>query len=779
MNWNDILLKLAGAEGIGLTQTVHSVVLETWLPAWLLPFLLAGAGFAAFALYRREKSLKGTRYVVISLLRMLAYWTLILLIAAPQVRVTGEGVRPGRIPMILDASGSMSIKDAPDKKRRLDQAITVADLLLRHADDPALGDVKVAGILEGKECLVYPGIGKTDPAGSPGNTQPVVYTADGEYTSLAKMLNDALESNGMMSCPGIILLSDGANNVNDGLNNVLAKLHKKRIPVYLHGVGTTTFRDLSIFAIQMDHILFLNEKCRADIRLHQTSMTGETVHVTAQVEGQEVYRGDHKLSQEGDSLVKIEFTPAKTGVFELHVKVDPLVGEATEENNVFVKNFRVIDQKIRVLLAFGTPSWEYRYLVGAFSRDQRVEYKSFLLDADERRTDSTVNQESVFLKKLPASKEELNRNYDLIFLSGLDMGLIEPGFSKALREYIEESSGGVVFCSDPYYIPYTLKNTPLEELIPVTIPRVLGRTYSDELDRPALEPLKFQMTDDGIDNELLGFSADKVENRKIWELIPPVYTVYRQGRLKPGAMMILAAFKNERQQKFPAIIMSSYGRGNVLFMGFDSTWRWRKEFGDRFFRDFWGKAVQTLGLPHLLNESMQSVLFVSNENCRVGERLGITARVFDQQFKPHLAASVAMKISDPKQGKEETIELAAIPGRDGMYRGDYIPKENGILNFSLDPKFGARDLSVRVLSAKREFVNCTLDMPLLEMIAKETGGKVFSMEEASTLIQTIAESRKKDILVNSFTIWDSPFMMILAILMFCLEWILRKLYSLD
>jgi CBS domain-containing protein len=58
--------------------------------------------------------------------------------------------------------------------------------------------------------------------------------------------------------------------------------------------------------------------------------------------------------------------------------------EITLDNNAYVRPVRVIDEKVRVLMVFGTPTWEYRYLHGAFDRDKRVRTRVYLESLDRR-----------------------------------------------------------------------------------------------------------------------------------------------------------------------------------------------------------------------------------------------------------------------------------------------------------------------------------------------------------------------------------------------------------
>src|SRR5262249_43823283 len=51
--------------------------------------------------------------------------------------------------------------------------------------------------------------------------------------------------------------------------------------------------------------------------------------------------------------------------------------------------------------------------------------------------------------------------------------------------------------------------------------------------------------------------------------------------------------EQQRQARQQALIVrQNYGRGQVLFVGLDSTWRWRYRIGDTYPPRFWGQVIR-------------------------------------------------------------------------------------------------------------------------------------------------------------------------------------------
>ena len=47
-----------------------------------------------------------------------------------------------------------------------------------------------------------------------------------------------------------------------------------------------------------------------------------------------------------------------------------------------------------------------------------------------------------------------------------------------------------------------------------------------------------------------------------------------------------------REKRNALIARQNYGLGRVLYVGLDSTWRWRKGVGDVYHHRFWGQVVR-------------------------------------------------------------------------------------------------------------------------------------------------------------------------------------------
>ncbi|HBC85648.1 MAG TPA: hypothetical protein DCZ94_01710 [Lentisphaeria bacterium] len=737
---------------------LHHIRIESWISTWLLPFIAVAIIGLCFYHYSREKGLNRRKKAILITLRSLAYISLLLILSFPKLSIEGEGALPGTVSVVLDSSESMQIKDDNEKTR----FAKAAEVFKAIKDNTRYRkEIKIEGFSAGKDFKDI--------------ENPDKILADAEYTSINQMLEKGIEKQKGEYCPGIILLTDGAHNSPEDPENALKLFQKLGIPVYACGLGKERSKDISAEYILGEDVVFLNEKAKIYVNVNQNGYTGDDTELKLYLGDKSVYTGRHKLDKDGEISFPVEYVPRTKGTYQLKVEVSSMPGEVTTENNIYIKNVRVIDEKIKILLLFGTPSWEYRYLMGALERDKRVDVKAWLAMADKRLFKKGSDRLSL-LASLP-DKKDLGKSYDIIFISKLDAIALPPEFQQSIRKFVEEQGGSLAVIADMVSIPYSFKATPLEEMMPLTITERTGRSYKNEMFDVLKDEMRFEVTDDGSSHQLVAFSGNKDENKKIWSGLPPIYNCYTSGRPKPSAINLVALATGSGRQKYPAIVFHSYGKGTVLFMGFDSTWRWRKEFGDRYFRDFWSKAVQFLGLPHLLNESAQSTIFVGKETCYSGEKIGFRAKVCNPDYSPVITDQIKMTVNE--NGVDKQVDMNSVANRPGIYKAEYMPETPGTLKIALPAQYSARPVELRIIKPQLEFHNSGLNKTLLEKISKNTGGGFYTAEQADQIMADLYKNRHKAPINVKISLWDSMLLLLLSLCLFSAEWYFRKIYYLD
>jgi hypothetical protein len=85
---------------------------------------------------------------------------------------------------------------------------------------------------------------------------------------------------------------------------------------------------------------------------------------------------------------------------------------------------------------------------------------------------------------------------------------------------------------------------------------------------------------------------------------------------------------------------------------------------------------------------------------------------------------------------------------------------------------------VRVGDLNTEYIDSEMRETMLRRIAEETGGKYYTPDKLSTLVEDIALSKRGVTVVNQMDLWDMPFNFLLLLGLVTAEWGYRKLRGL-
>jgi hypothetical protein len=258
------------------------------------------------------------------------------------------------------------------------------------------------------------------------------------------------------------------------------------------------------------------------------------------------------------------------------------------------------------------------------------------------------------------------------------------------------------------------------------------------------------------------------------------------GQLAPGS-------KPERERAL--IARQNYGFGRVVFVGLDSTWRWRFKTGDRYHHRFWGQVVRWAASDRPLVAGNDTVRFGPREPIyATGDEPEIVVRLSDPTVKlspEALAALRLWRIED--DGKEENLGL--IP----LTRSERQPRELDARLRDLTPGQYAIELVVPELGDRllatpggdgqpkplratfsvampdsAESVVLVADWPLLEDLAAKSGGKVYAPEQVGELAEQLLKQTATRTYPVETKLGQSWWTLIAFLLLVTVEWVARK-----
>ena len=453
----------------------------------------------------------------------------------------------------------------------------------------------------------------------------------------------------------------------------------------------------------------------------------------------------------------------------------------------------VIDTRTRVLLIAGGPSWDYRYVTTLLQRDDTIDVSCWLQSADL----SAVRDGDIVIDHLPTSAEELFQ-YDVVILMDPEKSEFDEPWCRLVDKLITEHGGGLLLAAARTHSPAFLRERalkPLHDLLPVTLDPEADLLLN-QIGHYQLSASAFEIPQAAYAHPVLRLADDAVSTKLAWQGIGDVYWHYPVLREKPVATVLMRHGHLRMKNAFGGHVLAAVqfvGAGRTGFLGFDSTWRWRR-FGPELYDRFWVQLVRYLSEGKLLGGSKRATLLVENEHPVLGEAVTVTARLLDARFEPLVRDEVSAQYFVEDQKVD--FPLTARRDRPGWFEGRFVPDRVGSYRIRLalpgvapggpPPRGGPPPLEVgesaeverEVLVSRPnlEILHPQMNKAALMTIAEQShGGRYWEIDEVEALPGVIPDLHE-EIPVRSrpTTLWDNWKVLTLLVSLLSVEWAVRK-----
>lgn len=795
--------RLLGIEAGHEQGTIWSLE-HTW-PLWpslTLLLLAAAVVFVVTVYWHESRRAHGVYRMGLAAIRLCLVAIVLLMIAQLALSLKRTGLP--YVAVMVDDSQSMTIVDRYDEKRRdgLLERIrqtqpdnyqlsrwNLARTLLTERDGALLAgiakDYKLrAYFLEDSPRGVrpsFPSVGHPDtpPNGRAGVNELLEETRAIEKPSVessrlgAAVLTVLDELRGTAPA-AVVLLTDGVNTEGPSLAEVVAR--RKDVPLLVVGLGSDEpIKDLKISDLLVDPRVFVNDVVNFELKLSGTGFQGSRVSVVLREQGKPdvLAKIDVLVGPDGQpQQIRLPYRPTEVGQFRYVVEVAPQEGELQTENNRQQRTVEVHKEKIRVLLAQAYPSFEFRYLRQMLQREETIELKWVLQNADLEYARQDPSALSVF----PVERDELFA-YDVIILGDVDPARLSASTMQNLVDFVDQpgKGGALVLIAGAKYMPGTYRDTPLARLMPIE----LGSIKYPDPNLAVTEAFVVQPTELGLACPSMYLGDTPAETRTIWANLPPLYWLLEAPDLKPAART-LAEHPTRRGhdgRPLPVICMQYVGAGKVLLHATDETYRWRKRIGDLFFARYWIQTIRFLCRSKLDGQGRSATLSTDRRQYTLGESVRMRVRFADQRLAPAEDDGVTV-VLEHQGHKTRRIQL----GRTGAGRGDFegiadSPSEGSYHAWVAIPAMEGKAPAVdfTVAAPPGEFERVQMDSTALKNAAKQTGGRFYTFESARRLLKDLPPGRQVPIeSLPPKPLWNKWPLVLLFLVLLTTEWILRK-----
>ncbi len=790
------------------TVPFAALTCRSWFPLWaaVLLFVLAAGGVVFLYLIESARVKLGWR-LLLAAIRVTLVGLILFLALRPAWLHETRGDKAKPVVLLVDASESMAAADPrPGTADRWRTAVafdlvppnqpvpempSTESIPANTPDKPTRLDIARAALTNPRLDLVKK-LGKTGPveAAAFGVTrdgldpkEPNWLTGlkpDRPRTAIADTVFDLLKRDENQQPAAVVLVTDGRENASGrSLDDLARECVRAGVPVHVYGVGSSSFTQLQIRDVISQDALFVDDTAVVPVRFRGKGFGGRgRVEFKLLLNGREVATETVDAKDGDDQKAALRFVPTKQdaetlGKQELKV-VARYIGDTDVLTDEAVKAVKVVDRKLKVLGVDSQPRWDFKFIQRGLLRDRRCEAKFILTDGDPK----AMKSGDPFLPNFPATRPELFA-YDLLILGDIPASYLTPDQQTWVREFVAEG-GGLIQIAGKASAPTTFDKTPLADVLPVEFKPTKFKMDPDS----RTEGFRPVPTAAGERSALLGLDDVPAESKRVWATLPPVMWHFPITKLKPGAETFLVhpTAKLPDGKPMPLLVGHYYGKGYVLFAGFDETWRWRRNEADKYFYRFWSQAVYVCGAPRTLGTKLTQ-LSLDTSDPTAGRTGQVYARLLTSELKPIQVDKISGTVSqtDDVNAPTTSVILNSLPGQPGEFVATVPFNKPGRYTMKVENGDDTATLEYRVnLPTDHELSAGPMNEEGLRALAESTGGKFYREEDLHRLPDELKPKTTPFVEKGEVDLWTwNHWWWALLLLLFAAEWTIRKVNSLS
>jgi len=729
------------------------------------PVLLVVAAATALAVlalltYRGVPTTDRTRdRVVLVGLRLAAVAVLLFCLFRPTLILKAAVPQQNFLGILIDDSRSMSIADREGQPR--------SAFIQQQLNGP---NAQLLAALSQKFVVrFFRFSSNSDRVGTAGDLK-----FGGTSTRLAPALDRARDELAGLPLAGLVMVTDGADTSDAAIDETLAGLKARSIPVFTVGVGQERFaHDVQVTRVETPRAVLKGTALVVDVVLSQSGYGGKTVPLSVEDDGRIVSTQEVTLPADGESAtVKVRFTANEAGARLFRFKVPTQTGEQVTQNNARDALIEVNDRREKILYFEGEPRFEMKFIRRAVQDDKNLQVTILLRTAENKYWRGDVSDKDELLGGFPKTREELFA-YRSIILGSVEAASFTPEQLRMLADFVNKRGGGLLMLGGRRaFAEGGWGGTPVGEVLPVVIENANAKYFSELPARPTRAGATFPVTQ---------VAGDERASSAKWNDLPPVSSVNSVRQAKPGATVLLTGVDNRKQDQI-VLAYQRYGRGKAIAMPIQDSWLWRMDakiaVTDTTHAMFWRRLIRWLvdGVPEQVN------LTTTADRVEPGEPIKLSAEVLDRAYVEVNDSRVIARVTSPT-GKSTEVPVEWTVTKDGDYRTSFVPDESGVYDVRVTAARDQKDLGsaamhVRVSAGDAEYFDAAMRSTLLKRIAEDTGGRFFTTADVAALPEAISYSGRGVTVVEERELWDMPALFLALISLVAAEWGYRRVRGL-
>jgi hypothetical protein len=707
----------------------------------LVAIALVIAGIiAAFAYYRFTlPPLPQGRRIVLSALRSVSLALLLVLLFEPIVRIVHRDEQPPRVAVLIDDTQSMTVKDKNGDR---------ASLVRQWLRDGRLKNLP--GSVQTKYYTF------TSKLHGGETSAPDSLAFAGETTDLSAVFSQLKDRLVKDNIQAGIIVTDGDYTVG---KNPLYDAKSLGIPLYAVGVGDTNEqKDILVEKVVTNNVAFAETKVPVQATIRSSGFQGENVEVTVS-EGKNVL--DRKVVQLASGTkeyaVQLSVEPKEEGVKKYVVSVSNLPGELTERNNSQTVFMKVLRSKLRIVLVAGAPGPDVSAVRQALQEDGHFSIEAFVQKSANDFYEGRFSQ-------------SILDSADCLLFIGFPSAATSQSVLQQLKDVIDRAKKPLMFIASST-IDYNrlLVFQPYLPFLWSVLPPGEVQVFPSLADRYKNHPL---------------ITLEGSMTPEAWSQLPPINKNNTAYRAKPEAEMLCAVSYMNVVLPEPLIIIRNINHQRSFAVTGQNIWQWRlmaqgNAQTEKFFPMFISNAIRWL----TTKEDAKNVRVAPLKQIfTTAEPVDFIAQVYDEQFQPMDNAEVNVEIH--KGDESSQIALHAVGN--GVYEGSAEGLGEGDYSYTGKANSGGRLYGedggrFSIGGVNVEFIETKMNKPFLEQLAFKTGAKYYDIAASGGLNDDLVrENRfqtKELVQASEIELWNWQYFLAVLVLLFAIEWFVRKLHG--
>lgn len=792
------------SEAIPVIAQIEQVFWARPLSVGTLVAIFAAIVVLSLYLYRRPWGLPLWLRGILVVSRVLVLALLVATLMEPTAVRTEEHTRERSLPVLVDVSESMSMKDqrklpeeiveaaaalgmAPlDEEINADQAVMELDAGQRQKITASSRLDLAKAVLVDSARPIFESLGENlDLSYHSFGQSPrlisddtvvaaedlAVLEATDPGTSIASSL-EAVANSGGIPPAGIVLLSDGIDSATSQRSEaVLRDLGAREIPVYTVPLGLPDPDDVSINNIVMQEVAFSGDRVPVRVHLQSEGYEQRTARLSVLLNNRRVssrvvrFEGGLQF-EEVDFRVDIY----EKGAAQIDVVIEPFDDEVSITNNRITRSIRVVNEKVNVLYIEGNARWEFRYLRAILKRDPRINATFIASNVGPE----VARNSPEHIERFPSKREEAFM-YDLVILGDVDAAFFNDEELGLLEELIRDRGASLLMLCGPMHSPGSYKGTPVQTMLPV-------RFDPDEKWAEVSESVYPVLTPEGRSSLVMTLENEDDLNDRIWSRMAPMDQLPPLLAAKPGATVLaVLSDSTERDQSYPLVAWQRYGTGKCMSIASDRLWRLRYKTGDKYHWRVWSQCIQFMTLSRLMGEHKRIRLETDRSSYFVGSQGRLYAHVLDDDFEPVVQSGFDVLVSGlDGAAASQQIKLQPDRSQPGLYEGYFTPPGPG--RYRMEANENDRKVSsiteFQVSEIRQELTETDMRLENLQRIADLTGGATLGVRELPKLALLVNGEPLTTTVRSERPLWDHWLVILLLVGLLGAEWILRRRHDL-